>query len=458
VDCLTEQETLLSNLPFFMDFSHTRPSTPHVSSLNRLHSRRLSQSSTFSSADSEISVLSSMSLSTNFSQSTQDNTEGPEAEAEQPMPSPPKRTFLGNPCEVRKVMSSMPPPLRRRKFFKTGHLVTNTKKNIPRITRRPTQSPIPNNSFPKQEKTYDIFDVGVEEVLLERSLSSYRKRRNADKQYEFADPDVSAENLVPLKLCRKRARGRFPSGLGAMLVRGSKSPRSVESSSPTHGSTNYEGFNLGPSGYPRSPRALTVHSPAISPSYSEVGDILRPLTNYTNVNQTSPNPLFSPLPFTREFCDDSSIDSKLISRQLDNSAEVTIPDVQVEKYSSARPTFTTNVNCIAKILRCYVDKDDDNQSVKTDTDDEYSVTVPFPVALNLDVHGSGYQNLQLIHNSKAKSSPNPVVEVLQRTLEIEILCNEVAGMICLSADKNFISCFDYDVAILDVSLMLCFSE
>ncbi|CAG7837761.1 unnamed protein product [Allacma fusca] len=323
-------------------------------------------------------------------------------------------------------------PPQERKFFKRRISSTSPStstssspvKEAPlrKLANEPSSSPVKSNGT--NISAYDVFDISGEDVLQERSFSSFRKRRLADKNSPLA-------------------------GLG--------SPRSPRyevggGESPRHPYDNLS--------YPRSPRGMSyVLSPVMSPN-SEL-DVLRPINNNLNSNVVKP-PSFSPKQidetgddlekFINDFyCgNESRSRSSTPKRILVSNPLVASEDKAFSTNPNAKPTLAASINCIAKVLRSYIHKDDDNVSVITDIEDDYNLGQPFPVALPLDVHGTAYGQLNMISNAKAEKCQVPVVQILQRTLDIELLCNEVAGMICHSADKYYCSCCDYDAAIVDV--------
>jgi DDB1- and CUL4-associated factor 15 len=91
-------------------------------------------------------------------------------------------------------------------------------------------------------------------------------------------------------------------------------------------------------------------------------------------------------------------------------------------------------------------------------------------ALPLEVHGSGYAQMQMVSNSKAerlvsivkfmKTASNwlcffvqkySCVLVKQSSFDIEQFCHEVAQVMCGDAGMQYWFCSDYDVEIVDVS-------
>lgn len=383
-----------------------------------------------------------------------------------------------NPCgaQVKEENLNVSPsklmlPPQERKFFKrrlssqslvsptcstpsSNSSVTNDVQPDEKNVEAPKASP--ESPTKQSESAFDVFEMRFEDIAVEKQVSSFktfRKRRLADKKYEFKDADVSAENIVPLKMTR-RNKPKYCHQLQGNSGANPRSPRN-ENENTTAGSESPRGA-FGEVSHPRSPRAYHIMSPIMSPNYnydSSISDVLRPLNNnFSKVKVPALSPSnnlggldmedigkFKEDDLCKEFKDNTS---QFASQGL-KKVEADHPHI--------KPTLSVNVNCIAKVLRSYIQKDDDNMSVITDIEDEMCQGYPFPVALPLDVHGAGYQQLQMISNSKAEKFHVPVVQVLQRTLDVEMLCNEMANYMCLASDKHYCSCMDFDLAFAEVS-------
>jgi len=110
-----------------------------------------------------------------------------------------------------------------------------------------------------------------------------------------------------------------------------------------------------------------------------------------------------------------------------------------------------DIFCTAKFSRCYVEVDDELISVITDVeDDDLGISTGYHSALPLEVHGSGYTQMQMISNAKAEKLSLACVRVEQRSLDLEQFCHETATRLCASADKKFWFCNDYDVEVVDL--------
>lgn len=80
----------------------------------------------------------------------------------------------------------------------------------------------------------------------------------------------------------------------------------------------------------------------------------------------------------------------------------------------------------------------------------------YHVALHLTAHGAGYAPLQAVGTGAwericSNSANLPLtLRAQQRSLDIELLCNEVCGRLCKLNGKKFIYCFDWGCHVIDV--------
>ncbi|XP_034257159.1 uncharacterized protein LOC117654554 [Thrips palmi] len=107
--------------------------------------------------------------------------------------------------------------------------------------------------------------------------------------------------------------------------------------------------------------------------------------------------------------------------------------------------------CTVQFERRFIEVDDELVSVITDIeDDDESGGTGFHSALPLEVHGTGYVQMQMISNSKAEKLMAPCALVHQMSFDIEQFCHEVAEVLCEKAGMKFWYCNNYDVEIVDV--------
>nr|CAD7448144.1 unnamed protein product [Timema bartmani] len=304
-----------------------------------------------------------------------------------------------------------------------------------------------NKMAAEAEKAYE-FTEDVSETSCEK-LSSFRRRRLADKKYEFCEEeDEDAENIVPYRLHRRR---ESPPRLSSPTRHYSPSPL-VSLRRKLHD----EPLDLLTS--PRSPNSPYSE---IHPQYLETDKVLRPLNR-----NTASAILLSP----RDRDTSTDWPTKAISKKLCLLENVVLPEhegwdnsvphvpalLKATKKEISNPNTQTNsgndlAKCTVEFKRRFIEVDDELVSVITDIeDDDLSEITGYHSALPLEVHGAGYMQLQMISNSKAEKLMAPCVLVQQRSFDVEKFCHEVAEWLCEESGKKYWFCNDYDVEIVDV--------
>ncbi|CAH3987962.1 unnamed protein product [Pieris brassicae] len=263
------------------------------------------------------------------------------------------------------------------------------------------------------DKAYEF----VEETEKCEKLSMFRKRRLADKKYEFSEDNN--ENIIPFRVLRSNRK--YFTG-STSKIRRAKSP-SVESvvlrahnqiSRPPSPTTSTELKN---------PNILSLESDRNSESEYRVTEML----------------------------DDGSL--KTVSVH-DNTSK-TLSDCPVSDQDPYL-VHSGNSKCSKLFTRYFVESDDEVTSILTDSDDD--CISGYHVALPLTGHGASYTPLQAISSGawdRLKSSSPPALPPLtlraqQRSLDTELLCNEVCGRLCKISGKKFIYCFDWGCHVIDV--------
>ncbi|KAJ4439787.1 hypothetical protein ANN_07915, partial [Periplaneta americana] len=275
-----------------------------------------------------------------------------------------------------------------------------------------------HNKIAEAEKAYEFTDDGLEPGC--EKLSSFRRRRLADKKYEFCEEGEDAENIVPFRLTRRRE-------LSPRL----RSPPLYLSPSPlllNHRRRHHETLSDPPelviSG-PRSPQILAsdIHPITQTANHLETDKVvLRPLNR-----NTAATLLLSP----RDRDSNGDWVKNNNSRKLSVPDAITLPEhnslekpentaaqpgnltpssgTRIAKKELASPSLSSNVNgssnttrCIVQLKRRYIEVDDELVSVITDIeDDDFSESTGYHCALPVEVHGAGYAQLQMISNTKA---------------------------------------------------------
>ncbi|XP_076653216.1 uncharacterized protein LOC143359266 isoform X2 [Halictus rubicundus] len=260
------------------------------------------------------------------------------------------------------------------------------------------------------EKAYEFTDEAQETC---EKLSSFRKRRLADKKYEFCDETEDAENIVPFKHIRDQFRHR---GCSIHQI----------PSSPTMSPALQNGKKHWVDSDQSEPDDFSI-SQDVGASNDVTGDpaeknVLRPL----NQNQL-PNGGISR--------------DRLAKHSAVNSSPL------VPKINLQYPI----IKCTAHFKRSYIEMDDEMISVITDVEDEETGGyVSYQCVLPMLVHGSGYVQMQMISNSKAEKMIVPCVSINQLSFDIETFSHHIADWICMRFKKRYWHCSDYDIEIIDI--------
>ncbi|KOC61593.1 DDB1- and CUL4-associated factor 15 [Habropoda laboriosa] len=293
-----------------------------------------------------------------------------------------------------------PSPRKRSNLHSPPPMVNSTQSRTTRATHK---------LILEAEKAYEFTDEAQETC---EKLSSFRKRRLADKKYEFCDETEDAENIVPFKHIRDQFKHRgcsihqIPSSptMSPALPNGKKHWVDSDQSETDEFNVSQD---IGVSG------DLTVDSAE--------KNVLRPL----NQNQL-PN---------------GGISRDRSSKYSVNSSPL-VPKINLQ-YPS--------IKCTAHFKRSYIELDDEMISVITDVEDEETGGyVSYQCVLPMHVHGSGYVQMQMISNSKAEKLIVPCVSINQLSFDIETFSHHIADWICMRFKKRYWHCSDYDIEIIDV--------
>ncbi|XP_020722905.1 uncharacterized protein LOC126925373 isoform X2 [Bombus affinis] len=259
------------------------------------------------------------------------------------------------------------------------------------------------------EKAYEFTDEAQETC---EKLSSFRKRRLADKKYEFCDETEDAENIVPFKHIRDQFKHR---GCSIHQI----------SSSPT----------MSPA-LPNGKKHWVDSDQSETDDFSVTQDI--GLSNDVIIDSAEKNVL-RPL-------NQNQLPNGGISRDRSNKYSVNSSPL-VPKINLQYPS----IKCTAHFKRSYIELDDEMISVITDVEDEETGGyVSYQCVLPMHVHGSGYVQMQMISNSKAEKLIVPCVSINQLSFDIETFSHHIADWICMRFKKKYWHCSDYDIEIIDV--------
>lgn len=320
-----------------------------------------------------------------------------------------------------------------------------------------------------------------EETEKYEKISSFRKRRLADKKYEFSEDN--SENIIPFAKLRMRRQTRLI-GSPTMTSDAGQSPQATQHThraSPSHGFRSPCGSPVGnrfiimspPSGvrgvgmaqlYGRSPTYKpfgssprhVVHTKRTSASggyHFDVGDFI-----------TSRNTIYSPLLLSPR----SDADFEMF-RHTPSSTSSVHPLTEVKPSNiSTDPAFAL-VNtaafvdksadakpvCAKKLVRHYVEEDDTTSVITSEEDD--CISPGYHTSLPVEVHGACYSGMQLVSaasyqqrllrgnaiGSVAVAAMNPAVLVTQHTFDLETLTYHIANRLCVMHHKQYGFFYDW---------------
>lgn len=308
------------------------------------------------------------------------------------------------------------------------------------------------------DKAYDMTDDNFDEEGVREKLSTFRKKRLAEKKYEFTDED--SENITPLPSLRKQLQVAAPPSSSSIAAAPSASggPTPGSSSSSLQQTQSAPAFANGKK--PSSGAAAVVvtssssaHHAAVSSGPDEkVLRHLRPLQQHNSGFSEPPAELASSPP--------AESTSPPHGRKRDPAAAAAAappPGSSPRAQQDGQP----HQKFSAKFTRRFIEMDDEMVSVISGIEledeegvvpaDYNSLQTVFHSVLPLEVHGSAYQAMAMISNSKAgKISAAKCCKVTQTSMDVELFCNDVAQRMCAAAGKMYWFCNDYDVEMVDM--------
>ncbi|PSN51064.1 hypothetical protein C0J52_01517 [Blattella germanica] len=337
-----------------------------------------------------------------------------------------------SPYERRKE-ATVPTSSRARRI--RGGATVKLSSPLPAMPATPLLNSAANNIHSKiaeAEKAYEFTDEGLEPGC--EKLSSFRRRRLADKKYEFCEEGEDAENIVPFRLTRRRE-------MSPRL----KSPPLYLPSSPivvSHRRRHHDALSEPPeliiSG-PRSPQILAndIHPITQSPNLLEADKVvLRPLNRNTAAVLLSPRDRDS----SGDWVKNNTPGAAPPAMNSNNNKKLNVPDsvaltefgscdkldngvqpmgIRMAKKEVSSPSSnsgnTNTTRCTVQLKRRYIEVDDELVSVIT------------------DIEGNKYYIMA------------PCVLVHQRSFDVEQFCHEIAERLCVEAGKKYWFCNDYDV-------------
>lgn len=288
------------------------------------------------------------------------------------------------------------------------------------IMTRPTVEPTCSQPKPSSPQSSELLEAAAktyefsEENEKCEKISIFRKRRLADKKYEFNE---ERENIIPFYRTRNRTRNTsinqsrmspHPSFRSPVANRSIISPHGIRSPN------NYSAFRSSPS-----------HNLMYSP----------PARQHMRLSGSN-----SPAGIDDVHKYFSDIMNRLKDSRVESDNESNHEDLKGTEF----PTFSK------KIINYYVEEDDANSVVTCEEDD--CISPGYHLSLPMEVHGSCYSKMQLV----AKASLNrlkgvPRAIVTQNSFDIETFSIYIANKLCSKNNKKYGILFDLAFEIIHVS-------
>ncbi|EAT42239.1 AAEL006208-PA, partial [Aedes aegypti] len=281
-------------------------------------------------------------------------------------------------------------------------------------------------------------------------ISIFRKRRLADKKYEFSEDSSHGDNvIVPFNRLRNQIRTRSASQ--ALICSPSHSGYEMTThlhrASPNHGFRSPCGSPVGnrylrsPPGI-RSPNYYRHHSPVGTPRPQQTPQqwptLTRRITSTLAVVppvqlRTSPSSSLMPSR-TDEGNNENFNTDNLLPLKADLTGFGCNGTTVQETKPGKKPT------CTKKIVKIFVEEDDANSVLTTEEDD--CISPGYHASLPMEVHGSCYANMQIVSPASYQKLNCPAVVVTQNSFDMEAFSFHVANYICAKHDKKYGILFD----------------
>ncbi|XP_034487357.1 uncharacterized protein LOC117791657 [Drosophila innubila] len=297
-------------------------------------------------------------------------------------------------------------------------------------------------------------------------ISTFRKRRLADKKYEFSEDN--SENIIPFTKIRSAGRTTFtPSAASSTAQRSlhrfsptahffHNSPCASPSSSPhpaqpahTPPPAAHLGFRSPPSSsnLMRSPsrnaNAVTVAAQIYNQKSPPLSQATQQMLSYKPVG---PLGALSPLQVSMakrfEIGGSMSPNAGLsfLSPRRDEQRIVEMPvqgGVMPEK-----PV------CTKKLRRRYVDEDDATSVITSEEDD--CISPGYHTSLPMEVHGSCYSEMQMISQASYQRLRCSSVIITQHSFDLETFTYYVISMLCQKHQKIYNVFYDWAYEFINV--------
>ncbi|XP_053689538.1 uncharacterized protein LOC128738436 [Sabethes cyaneus] len=345
------------------------------------------------------------------------------------------------------LSSSGRTPLRRRSYLSTRV----TESNVPINSNGPVGETVPTDVASR------AYEFSEDNERCEK-ISTFRKRRLADKKYEFSEDSSHGDNvIVPFNRLRSQIRTRSAS---QNLLCSPSHPVGYEMATHLHRASPNHGFRS-PCGSPvgnrylrsppgiRSPNYYRHHSPVATPTTA--GTPNRQPTAVQLIKMPNFDPkdyIYTSSGIGTNLGDEIPkffIDAihKFNEKKLQsdgNDENVNSNNLLPPKLCPQQELKPEKPACSKKIVKIYVEEDDANSVLTTEDDD--CISPGYHASLPMEVHGSCYSNMQIITPASFSKLNCPAVVVTQNSFDLETFSFHVANHICAKNGKKYGILFD----------------
>ncbi|XP_058463130.1 uncharacterized protein LOC131437654 [Malaya genurostris] len=357
------------------------------------------------------------------------------------------------PCESTSSSSSSTgrTPLRRRSYLSTRA----TESNVPSNSNQPDSGEGASTDVASRAYEFSEDNERCEKI------STFRKRRLADKKYEFSEDSSHGDSvIVPFNRLRSQIRTRSAASQSVLYspshLVGYEMSTHLHRASPNHGFRSPCGSPVGnrylrsPPGI-RSPNYYRHHSPVATPPTGPnrppcAAQLLK-MSNFDPKDyiHTSGGSGSDEIP---KFFIDAIQKFNEKKLQADggggndenvNSDNLPMP-AKTDPNGTALELKPERPVCSKKIVKIYVEEDDANSVLTTEDDD--CISPGYHASLPMEVHGSCYSNMQIVTPASYSKLNCPAVVVTQNSFDMETFSFHVANYICTKNDKKYGILFD----------------
>ncbi|XP_031633337.1 uncharacterized protein LOC116347070 isoform X2 [Contarinia nasturtii] len=327
-----------------------------------------------------------------------------------------------------------------------------------------------NNLNKNLDKAAKAYEFSEDNEKCEK-ISTFRKRRLADKKYEFSEDNT--ENIIPYN--RMRSVIRNPalhqkisrhSPAHSNVVNYSSSPPStfeMPTSYHTHRASPSYGFRS-PCGSPVGNRFHMMSPPARScfnaksPSCTRSATMSpRSLQNmkrpyYDSMLDPHSNLILSP---RSDDCDSNKTHTGITNFPLSEVKPSNI-DLRSSQQNICERSLVESdqkPQCSIILIRHYVEEDDAASVITSEEDD--CISPGYHTSLPLEVHGAGYSDMQMISKNSYKKLMCPTLIVTQITFDLEAFTYYAVNYLCSINNKKYGFFFDCGCEIVKICPLSC---